>query len=595
MKKNILILSVAALALTSCDDFLNKTPLDKQSAETYFKTETELQLFSNNFYSSPYTVKANDAIFQEQNDLIFQTGSLASELKGGTNRTVPASGGGWNWSILRKINTLLDHIDQCQDEGARVKYTAIARYFRGSFYFEKVKRFGDVPWYEHELTSDSPELYRPRDSREFIVDKIIEDLDYAAENLSETPDQFRVNKWTALALKSNVCLFEGTWRKYHTEDETEYAHEYSYYLEQCAEAAKAVIEGGRYSLESAGTTPYLDVFKAENASQREFIFAIHYDGALEVTHSRGFNAIQMGGQTISRKAVNMYLMKDGTRYTDQSGWQTKEFAAQVSDRDPRLAQTIVTPGYVHLGIKSGIEYPKFSFANSGYQSIKFLMDFGDASRNDLVASDGKSYNDMPVIRYSEVLLNYAEALAELGTLTQGDLDASIGVIRTRANMPGLDMAAANANPCAYLSDPKYGYVNITGANKGVILEIRRERAIELIQEGQGRWYDLMRWKEGKCIEQEMYGMYFPGPGEYDLNGDGVADHCIYKDVLPVTSCPITLKIGDSINLTDGDSGYVLPHSQQHFFNEGRDYLYPIPSNEIQLSNQNLKQNPGWTI
>lgn len=594
MKKIILILSAAALALTSCD-FLTKTPLDKESAETYFKTETELQLFSNNFYSSSYTVAANDEPFQKQNDLIFQTGSLASELKGGSNRTVPASGGGWSWSILRKINTLLDHIDQCPDETVRDKYTAIARYFRASFYFEKVKRFGDVPWYEHELTSDSQELYRPRDSREFIVDKIIEDLDFAISKLSDAPDQFRVNKWTALALKSNVCLFEGTWRKYHTEDTATYTHQPSYYLELCATAADEVIKGGKYSLETAGDTPYLDVFKAETASQKEYIFAIHYDGALEVTHSRGFNAIQMGGQTISRKAINMYLMADGTRYTDQTGWQTKQFTDQVAGRDPRLAQTIVTPGYVHLGNKSGIEYPRFTFANSGYQSIKFIMDFGDASKNDLVASDGKSYNDIPVIRYSEVLLNYAEALAELGTLTQPDLDKSIGVIRTRAHMPALDMAAANANPCAYLSDPNYGYSNVSGANKGVILEIRRERAIELIQEGTGRWYDLMRWKEGKCVEQEMYGMYFPGPGEYDLNGDGVADHCIYKDVLPATACPVTLKLGDSINLSDGDSGYVLPHSQKHIFDEGRDYLYPIPSNEIQLSNQNLKQNPGWTI
>lgn len=592
MKKYTIILCAAALAVTSCN-FLDKAPLDKESAETYFKTETELQLFSNNFYASPYAVKANDAIFQEQNDLIFQTANLSNELKGGANRTIPASGGGWSWSILRKINTLLDHIDQCPDQAARVKYTAVACYFRASFYFEKVKRFGDVPWYEHELASDSPELYRPRDSREFIMDKIIEDLDYAAANLSDTPDQFRVNKWTALALKSNACLFEGTWRKYHTEDETKYAHDPNYYLELSAAAAKAVMESGKYALESAGATPYLDVFKAETASAREYIFAIHYDGSLEVTHSRGFNAIQLGGQTISRKAVNMYLMKDGSRYTDQPGWQTKGFVDQVSNRDPRLAQTIVTPGYVHLGNKSGIEYPRFSFANSGYQSVKFIMDFGDATKNDLVASDGKSYNDMPVIRYSEILLNYAEALAELGTLEQADLDASIGVIRARAKMPALNKDAANANPCSYLSDPKYGYVNVSGPNKGVILEIRRERAIELIQEGQGRWYDLMRWKEGKCVEQEMYGMYFPGPGEYDLNGDGTPDHCIYKDVLPKTSCPVTLKIGESINLTDTESGYVIPHSQQHVFNEERDYLYPIPSNEIQLSNNNLKQNPGW--
>lgn len=604
MKKYIVIISAALLSMTACN-FLDKTPLDKSNAEKYFQTENDLMMFSNNFYSSSYTIAANDEPFQNQNDLIFQVAGFSAELKGGTNRVIPASGGGWSWSILRKINTLLDNIDKCKDTGVREKYTAVARFFRATFYFEKVKRFGDVPWIEHELGSDSPELYRPRDSREFIVDKIIEDLDYAAAHLSDAVTTFRVNKWTALAFKSRICLYEGTWRKYHTEADQYKTHTPEYYLNLAADAASLVMESAKYSIATPAAKAdanYRDLFKAPDANVKEFIMAIHYDGALEVCHSRGFNAIQLAGQTISRKAINMYLMKDGKRYTGETDldyalgeWKNKEFKDQIANRDPRLAQTIVNPAYRREGNKSGIQYPMFNFANSGYQSTKFLMDLGNASDNDKVSSDSKSYNDIPVIRYAEVLLNYAEAKAELGTLEPGDITNTIDLIRARVGMPPLDMAAANANPCPYLSSAEYGYQNVTGANKGVILEIRRERAVELMQEGRARWDDLMRWKEGKCIDQEMLGMYFPGPGEYDLNGDGVADHCLYQGSQPTTTCPVTLEIGKGIKLTEGTSGFVvvIPDEERKGFNEDRDYLYPIPSNEITLSQGSLKQNPGW--
>ena len=127
--------------------------------------------------------------------------------------------------------------------------------------------------------------------------------------------------------------------------------------------------------------------------------------------------------------------------------------------------------------------------------------------------------DLIIFRTAEIYLNYAEAKAELGTLTQGDIDISVKKLRDRVGMPNLDMAAANLNPDPYLASEVTGYANVKGENKGVILEIRRERTIELAQEG-FRYYDMMRWKEGKRFEQPLLGMYFPGPGEYDLDGNG---------------------------------------------------------------------------
>ncbi len=208
----------------------------------------------------------------------------------------------------------------------------------------------------------------------------------------------------------------------------------------------------------------------------------------------------------------------------------------------------------------------------------------------------RNTNDLPVFRYAEVLLNYAEAKAELGTLTQDDLDKSINLIRRRVGMPDLNMATANANPDRYLASTGTGYPNVTGTNQGVILEIRRERAIELDQEG-FRYDDLMRWKAGYCVDQDIYGMYFPGPEKYDLSGDGNTDVILYASGTAkpeAGSGVLVYEIGKDILLTENNQGYLYYHKNivRNGFNEGRDYLCPIPINERSL-NPNLTQNPGW--
>ncbi len=163
-------------------------------------------------------------------------------------------------------------------------------------------------------------------------------------------------------------------------------------------------------------------------------------------------------------------------------------------------------------------------------------------------------------------------------------------------MPHLDLTKANANPDWYLASADYGYPNVAGANKGVILEIRRERAIELLQEGT-RLEDLCRWKAGPSIDQAITGMYFPGPGEYDLTGDGKADLVLYAQgtAKPAAGEGVFVyELGKEIFLSEGSKGYIAFHKEVERvpFNEGRDYLYPIPSGERSL-NKNLAQNPGW--
>ena len=595
MKKYLIIIAAAALAFASCD-MLDKKPLSEMSPESYFKTEQDLQLFSNTFYNnllpkSPYGYQSDHYVKQTMSD----------ELHGGSYRIVPESGSGWSWGDLRKMNTLLSYIDNCEDEEAIVEYTALTKFFRTFFYFEKVKRFGDVPWIDVELGSADEALFNPRDNREVVMQHMLEDINYAIENLPAPTSQFRVNKYTALALKAQFCLFEGTFRKYHAGESTlktlpADAASAEFYLREAADAAKQIMDSGKYSLYTTGkpNQDYRDLFVQENCEGiNEFIFAIKFDYGLAIFHNSTAYGIasSQGRIGATRKFIDSYLMKDGTRFTDKPGYESLEFAAQVADRDPRLAQSFRTIGYTRID-GTDILAPDLNASCTGYQTIKWVMSCkangGDSDRVD------RSTSDLPVYRLGEILLIYAEAKAELGELTQEDLNVSINLLRKRVGMPSLTMDVT-ADP--YLTSATTGYTNsklAANSQYALILEIRRERAIELAQEANNRWYDLVRWREGKCVDQPFYGLYFPGPGEYDINGDGKLDYCLYEgDVKPDSKATSILKIGSEILLSNGKSGYVEPHKgETHSFNESRDYYYPIPINERSL-NPNLTQNDGW--
>lgn len=589
--KRIIILAVALTAGLSSCDLLDTKPMSQMTQTDYFKTETDLQLFTNPLYNNMLDKDPYD----DQSDLmVCQT--LSDEILGGNKRTVPNSGGGWTWTDLRRINTLLEYADQCDDKDAVTHYTALARFFRAYFYFEKVKRFGDVPWYDVQLGSADEALYNPRDSRELIMTKMIEDIDFAINELPKEVSTYRVNRWAALALKAQFCLYEGTYRKYH-DVQIDGANDYTYYLDLAAKAAGEVINQGPYKLYSTGNpdSDYMMLFAQENASPDEYILAIKFDYGLAIHHNAtAFTLVPTQGRPgYTRKMVNMYLMKDGSRFTDRTGWQEESFVEETKDRDPRLAQSIRTPGYTRIG-KTEVLAPDFGCSVTGYQPIKFVQNPDDSGGN--VDRNDRSTCDIPVYRLAEVMLNYAEAKAELGTLTQDDLDISINKIRDRVDMPHLKLAEANANPDWYLLSSEYGFSNVSGANQGVILEIRRERAIEMIQEGT-RYEDLVRWKAGPCLDQALTGMYFPGAGQYDLTGDGKTDLILYNEGSAKPEAgdgEYVYQIGTEILLSGGTRGYVSYHKniERTPYNEERDYLYPIPINERSL-NPDLTQNPGW--
>lgn len=578
MKKYFIITLAALFALVSCD-ILDKTPDSKISPDSYFKTEADLQLFTNPLYDL-----FSDTFFEQQSDHLVRL-HLSDELRGGNKRQVPNSGSGWSWGTLRRINALLEYSSNCDDEAAVAKYNGLAKFFRAYFYFEKVKRFGDVPWIDHELFSDSPELYASRDSRDLVMGHMIEDIDEAIATLDDKRSVYRVNKYAALCLKAQFCLYEASWRKYHGEISGAQRTSSDFYA-LAAEAAKQVMDCGLYSLASN----YQMLFAEEDADQNEFILAMKQDLSLSLTNNTtAFCQMPTQGcPGLTKKFVDSFLMKDGTRFTDKEGWQTMTFMDEVADRDPRLGYCTVLPGHKWLGT-TDVAAPDYTASITGFQMCKYAMDktLPNVTRVDM------SYNDLPLYRLAEQYLIYAEAKAELGTLTQEDLDISVNLLRDRVGMPHMDMAAANANPDPYLQSLLYGYFNVKDeANKGVILELRRERSIELFQEGK-RWDDLMRWKEGLCVNQPFHGPYFPGVGTYDLTGDKKADICIWTETNPKHKDMADFQLGSTDGIVlSGETEGCVDRCEDHIFDEERDYLYPIPINDRSL-NHNLTQNPGW--
>lgn len=575
-------LFVGSILTVSCNDsFLDRYPIAEISPENSFKTADDLRLYTNGFYEQlPSIRNIIDADLKTDNVLY----SSIPEEQRSHERILPSEtgSGGWDWEDLREINLFFDNYQRCTDEAGRDKYEGVARFFRAWFYFDKVKRFGDVPWYETVIqTGDTDLLYKARDSREFVVSKIIQDLEIAVDKLGDERASDQVTRWTALALLSRVCLYEGTFRKYHTELGIQGSDTL---LQKAYEAAGRVMDESGYTLYSTGNpdTDYRDLF-ASTLKEDEVILGRRYSLTLNQMHNVNYYLTSRTQRDIglTKDLVDSYLQLNGMPFTSKTGYATMGFYDEMQSRDRRLAQTIRSLGYQRIGGTATL-LPDFAATMTGYQLCKFLSD-------ETQDGDGASYQDVAFIRYAEVLLNYAEAKAELGIITQDDIDRTIRLIRSRVSMPNLDMTSANQSPDAVLAAL---YPNVSGSCQGIILEIRRERRIELVMEG-FRWDDLVRWKAGKLLEPHFIGMYFPSLGEFDLDGDGAPDLMLYMGTAPSTTAAQSVEIGGVLQLTEGDHGNLIGFKDNtKQFDESRDYLYPLPTGDL-LLNENLVQNPNW--
>ncbi len=559
----------------SCkNDFLERYPQSDISPQQFFNTEKDLELYTNSFYASLPGENIFTADFSSDNVNV----SAIDEVVTGRRRVfTDAASAGWTWTALYNINYFLEQYNKASIPAeAKNHYAGVARFFRAWFYFDKLKRFGDVPWYSKSLNAGSPELYRARDPRSLIMDSIKADLDFAAANLRTAKTPARINKWTALSLKSTVCLFEGTFRKYHPEFGL--TGSANTLLQEAADAAGAVMKSGQYKLATGdANTVYLNLFSAQTPNANEFILSRLYGLAVNKSHAANqiFTSPTRGNPGLTKSLIDSYLMKDGTPFSAAPGSATMPFWEEVVNRDPRLAQTIRTPGYRRIGAAVNL-VPDYANAFTGYQNIKFV------STPD---QDAAAYTPLPVIRFAEVLLNYAEAMAELNKLTQAEADRSINLLRARVNMPALTVSGLTADPFLLAQ-----YRHTTDP---VVLEVRRERRVELAMEG-FRFNDLMRWKEGHLLAEVFYGAYYPAKGTYDLDGDGKNDVAVV-DVKPSPSTPGIqyFVLQPDKALSEGDKGKIVVHSKvTKTFDEDRDYLYPLPLSEL-LLNPQLKQNNKW--
>ena len=291
--------------------------------------------------------------------------------------------------------------------------------------------------------------------------------------------------------------------------------------------------------------------------------------------------------SMTKQFLNTYLKLDGSRYTDAAGYARNSFVDELADRDLRLQQTIVTPSYRKTQ-NNVLDYysPNFAITRTGYQVIKWNMD------NDYYESSARSFNSIPIMRYAEVLLNYAEAKAELGEMTDDVWDRTIRLLRERSGVNG-DRPATADN---YLAD-YYAQLDGSKISDKDILEVRRERSIELISEGDthtNRWFDLLRWHLGHKAVKQWYGIYVPAlKTPIDLNGDGINDVCVVaekKDIGSETGVTY-INLGEGqFRLEEGDHGRLM-YIKERYWEEAK-YLRPIPYTTLQI-NTNLTQNVLW--
>lgn len=587
MKKIYILCILTALFAAGCE--LDQLPQSTASKEAVFGSESGLQLYSNSFYGIlPGTSTRLDAMADymvvKSVPTFVQEGAYAANLSSG-----------WDWGDLRNINYFIvnnNHPNIPAD--VKNNYTGIAKFFRAYFYFEKVKRFGDVPWVGKPLdVTDEDILYGPRQSRTLIMDSIIADIDYACANIKALSENSRslITRSVAYALKSRICLWEGTFRKYHTELGLEASA--NGFLQQAADAAKAVMDMNIYSINTTGGPgrSYRTVFTNPTPIGSEVMLAGICDLTLnELNDANWYWTSGTYGDKASfnRTFINTYLKLDGTPFTATPGWETMVFMDEVKDRDLRLKQTIRLGDYQRISGGQLIPGPPlFSYTFTGYQPIKWTLDDMYYDTRDL------NINSISMFRYAEVLLNYAEAKAELGTLTDADWAATIGVLRARGGI------TAGLTTLPTVVDPYLQSTYFPDITNPVILEIRRERGIELSLEG-FRFPDILRWKRGELMNMEWNGFYVPALNTaMDLNEDGIDDVAFYQGTKPslgnITYVDVSPTVGGKDNpqlLKNGTSGEITWMNTITRKWEDKMYYYPIPQSAL-ISNPQLGQNPGW--
>lgn len=581
MKLRYIMYMAAFTGVFSACYVTDKSPIDSMTDASYWKTVQDLKLYANGLYGNldaPSVTKDNTS----DNCVTTNYSSwLFNEL------TIPATAGdaGWSWTNIRSCNFFLQRYQTVDGTESEInQYVAEVRFFRALDYYGKIKSFGDVPWYEKDLkTTDTDELYQARDSRDYVLGKVIEDLEFAIEWLPDYGKQEsgRLTKDAARAQLARICLYYGTYKKYHNEAGSPTSEEL---LNKAVSLSAEIINSGNYEIvkgsdSGCGQSPfdgyplyYSNQFVQEDlSSNKEAILARYYeDGVL--MHETGRQA-GSNGTGLSKDFVESFLCIDGQPISVSSLYQgDASLENEFVNRDPRMYQIIDNkhkPYTIINGEKQINPYPACGAndAVTGYPCVKY--------RSPLQAQweANKTTYDWFVYRYAEVLLINAEAHAELGTCTQDVLDKTINLLRDRVEMPHM-----TTNPIADPAAIDYGYT-VTP----LIYEIRRERRIELIAEGH-RLDDLKRWNAMKVLEnpKTMLGIRITDAVRTQYEGNVVFGGSEGRP---------TVEYQGNIYLYQYPSKSLNDAGRKWSANDKR-WLSPLPTDELVL-NPNLTQNPGW--
>lgn len=567
--KHIILAAASCMALLcSCEDFIDLKPLDQITMEDYWSSATELEYYTRQLYPIFFGEKTMTGISSNDNDDAIMT-SISMTMNG--ERTKATGNWSGEWSALRNVNTFLMNWEKCQSPYSDYKqYVGEVYFFRAMFYFEKVKKYGDVPWYDKVIEMDDTEaLMRPRDSRTTVIDHVLSDLDEALKHLEprSAVGNNRINKESALAFKTRVALYEGSWQKYHagTDFATSGADPQKYF-KACVEAAEELIQGDyKKGIYSTGN-PDEDYFKLFGFDDMSNINEVLLYKAFNGADGMGTNAQVLvtynpEGRGITWELVSSYLSREGKPYDYLATAASKkgnDFLTQIAeDCDPRLKSTIWIPGDLMASSlnaifnEPNIDAGALQLCTTGFQIKKTANPYSAAAGR---TWEVPSETGLILFRYGEVLLNYAEAKYELdGTIAYDALNQ----LRKRAGMPDFAVNPQSVDK----NKAGYGYP-ISDA----LYEIRRERRVELALEGQ-RDEDYKRWGAGALFKNKRPKGYPVDLTKYPHFSDRVDENGLidyFKTVMP--------------------NGYQ--------WRENQDYLNSIPQDELTL-NPNLTQNPGW--
>ncbi|WP_295122735.1 RagB/SusD family nutrient uptake outer membrane protein [uncultured Chitinophaga sp.] len=589
--RNISLALIVIVSITSCKKgFLDLYPETTIPPDLFFQSEEDLKLYTLGLLSMR---ERGSYLSDQDTDDKATTGAMEIKTIMTSTATSQTITGGWGWDRLRNINYFLDNYNKAKvTQEVKDHYAGLARYYRALFYVDKVQRFSSVPWYATAINpSDSSQLYKARDPRALIMDSVIADLEFAAAHVRATVPSGTPGKWVMKLVLAKTALYEGTYRRYHPE--LELGNTSAGLLEKAWKAAEDVMTNSPHKI----SADYAALFNSASlAGNTEVMLLNVYDQDMGRNGNNNSNIINYE-QSPSRELVQTYLMKDGSRFTEQPNYQTMQVVQEFKDRDPRIYATFMTPGFVMAGA-SAPYIMRLNKNFTGYHQLKGYINSTDAK-----ITNGA---DFAAYRFAEVLLTFAEAKAEAGNLSQADIDKSIKLLRDRVKMPNLDLAVANANVDPVLAAK---YPNVTGANKGVILEIRREKRVEFAMEGL-RYNDLMRWGAGKSLEAIPEGMYFPGLGKYDLTGDGVEDIILIDKSLSIPAAAqqesnsLGVKLvyykagafGDDVTvyLRNGNAGgTIVTEVRTRSFQEPKHYYRPVPFNEMLMNPRLAPQLFGW--